>query len=274
MRFAWGLLGLLMFVAPLRADPAPKPQAEVDGERLFKQAVAYVANGQPPVQRVQSCYANLEDVKWDMDGSHTEGALRLWIDEPDKYRFERRTRPGARDVTTKLLVGSRMWVMQPNGRKKRMHGTPAGVAAIRQARKDRDQLARIARFLALGSLMGPKVKLVFGGAKTGPGIRQGKWLQIDRHAPDGSVMVFFFAYEAKSGQVTRVLHPGIISVPGRDGIPTEHYILDRWTSGAGAKSLRPARIRAFKEAAGGPKRFLLAHVRDLRINPPMDGVFK
>ena len=45
------------------AEAAPEVPAEVHGDRFFRQAIAYVANGKDVVHNVANFFAELEDVR-------------------------------------------------------------------------------------------------------------------------------------------------------------------------------------------------------------------
>lgn len=252
------------------AHAAPPVPAEVHGDRFFRQAIAYVANGKDVVHNVTNFFAELEDVRMNWEDSHHEGYLRLWFANPDKYRFEMRSQRKSRDVTTKLLVGNEMWVISPSG-SKAMHKSAEGAAAIKQARQDRERLSDLSKFLTLAGLLGNNVKFVYQGPKRGSGTFAGEWLQVDRTAPDGSVIAFFFAYEKDAqGRIKRATHPGVVTVVGdpSKGEPTEHFILSDWREGQFFRF--PGKISAYaKKGPGAPKRFMLAFTRDIRINAKM-----
>lgn len=252
------------------AQAAPATPDFVNGDRFFKEAIAYVANGKNVIHNVTNFFAELEDVRMNWDDAKHEGYLRLWFANPDKYRFELRPLRRSKQVTTKLLVGDKMWVINPTGIQA-MHKSAEGARAIQQARKDRERLSDLSRFLTLAGLMGPNVRFDFKGRKRGSGTYEGEWLQVNRIAPDGSVIAFFFAYERNAaGGIVRATYPGVVTVAGdpSKGEPTEDYILSGWRDGPFFRY--PSTIQAFaKRGKEAPKRFMLAQTKDLRINAQM-----
>ena len=260
--------GPLPTVGVAAAEPVP---AEVHGDRFFRQAVAYVANGKDVVHNVTNFFAELEDVRMSWEDSRHEGYLRVWFANPDKYRFEIRPQRASKDVTTKLLLGNQMWIMNPSSGVKAMHKSAEGARAIQQARKDRERLSDLSKFLTLAGLMSRNVKFLYRGPKRGSGTFAGEWLQVDRVAPDGSVIAFFFAYQKDAqGRIARATHPGVVTIVGdpTKGEPTEHFILSDWRAGPFFRF--PGKISAYaKKGPGAPKRFMLAFTRDIRINAQM-----
>ncbi len=258
--------------APVKAKPASTAPRKPDyklGAQYFDQAIAWVSAGRGRIPDVNNFYCDLEDVQMKVDAQHQEGFVRLWFQDPDKYRFEIRPRKPLRNTTTKILNGDKMWVVSSNGRVTRMHGKEGGAKAINQLRKDRTRLADLSKFVTLQGLKGPGVKFSFDGKKKGSSTFAGKWVQITREVPGGATIVFFFAHEEDQyGRIRRVNHPGIVTVVGRPerGEPTEYYLLQEWKQGPQFRY--PGRIEAYTQARPGAqmKRFLLAFPNVIRVN--------
>ena len=257
--------------APPRKPAEVKP-AEVKGDQLFRTAIDWVANGKTVIHTVSNFFAELEDVQMSWEDSRHEGHLRLWFQNPDKYRFEMRPQRASKERTTKLLVGNQMWVMTPSGAKA-MHKSPQGAGAIRQMRQDRERLSDLSKFLTLAGLLGKDVRFQYRGPRRGSGTFAGEWVQVDRIAPDGSIISFFFAYTRDArGGIARATYPGVVTVTGDPtrGEPIEHFILKDWESGPYYRFPRTISGYAKKAGAPGkPKRFLRASTHDLRINAKM-----
>ena len=239
------------------------------GATYFDQAVSWVSAGRGKIPQVNNFYCDLEDVQMKVDAQHQEGFVRLWFQNPNKYRFEIRPHKPLKNTTTKILNGDKMWIVSAEGRVTRMHGKEGGAKAISQLRKDRTRLADLSKFVTLQGLKGPGVKFSFEGKKKGTSTFAGKWVQITREVPDGATIIFFFAYEEDQyGRIRRINHPGIVTVVGRAerGEPTEYYLLQEWKQGPQFRY--PGRIVAFTQARprAKMKRFLLAFPNVIRVN--------
>lgn len=259
-------------------QPAGKNPTHVWGARLFDQAISWVNDGKPGVNKTDSFYADLHDVQLEVDDSHQEGYLRLWFQAPDKFRQEwRQTRQltAQTPITTKILRGERMWVVSANGVPRRIHGTAEGAKAVKQLQRDRDRLADIAKFMTIEGLKGPSVTFEYMGPKSGTGTFGGDWVKIVRTFPGGAEMEFFFAYEVAevNGQkrVSKATYPGVVVVKGDAARRerTEAYVLSNWKKGVQFKY--PGKIEAFHRrdwvANDQYRRFLLAFPMDIRVNP-------
>jgi hypothetical protein len=251
------------------APPAANP---ADGAVFFNQAIRYVNGGHPGIHRLTDFYADLYDVHFDVGKSKLQGFMRLWLKTPDKYRLEMRetqalSGPGVRVLSTKILNGDRMWVLQPNQPARRVHGTAGGQATVEQMKDDRKRLMDLARFLTLDGLEGPGVTFVNEGFTVGNGAFAGSWLRIRRRIVGGADVVFYLAYQ-RTPQGVVATYPGVVKIEGdpRAHEPTEYYLLQKWRKGPQFNF--PGKIEAISQAAPAApmKRFLLAFPNDVRIN--------
>lgn len=258
---------------PPPGNPVPRGNANLAlGAQLFDQCVKWVARGGPGVRRTLDFYIGLT-AELDLDTTRHRGPMRLWWKAPDKYRQSLTTRGKA---TSKILNSDFMWIIHPDNRVQRMHGTPEGAGAVRQLKEDRERMADLAQFITLQSLRGPGVTFEFGGEKSGSGNYAGKWVKITRRAPGATLMHFWLAYEKNARGSYLATWPGIIRVEGdaRKGIPTEDFILKSWADSApntatqrGPAFRYPREIEAFSISPGKPSlRFLKAKVNTIRIN--------
>ena len=265
---------------PAGAGPAQSP-AVVRGTRFFDQAINWINAGRPGIGKVNSFFANLESVKFDVRDSHQEGYLRIWFGAPDKFRQEwrqRRELSAATPRTTKILNGNRMWIMQAtqNGVSvKRMHGTPGGARAIPQLKDDRKRLYDLAKFLTLRGLKGAGTSFEDMGPVTPKGPFAGNWWKVKRTLRGGAQMMFYFAYQADAqGKAQSVSYPGVVVVMGdaRNREPTEAYVLKNWKNGPQFRF--PGQIEAYMlenwKTGAQWKRFLLAYPKDILMNPILD----
>ena len=256
---------------------APAPAVRLDptkGPLYFDQAVNWVNDGKPGIHNLRDFYADLADVKFNVEGNHHEGYMRLWLLSPDKYRVELRPSRPMQRLTTKVLNKDKMWIIHPQGAVDRMHGSPGGAAAIKQLTEDRKRLLDLAQFLTLKGLKGPNVKFVNEGpTRGGAGPFAGDWLRVRRKIPNGADVVFYLAYSTSADGRTRVArNPGIVVVVGDPKLkePTEFYVLTNWKRGPQFRY--PGKIEAFSRMTqrDKPTRFLLAFPNDIRINTGLD----
>lgn len=274
LALAW----LLVVPAPVAArggGARPAPGAAPDplrGPLYFDQAVRWVNGGRAGLHRLTDFYADLADVQFNVEGSHHEGYMRLWLKNPDKYRLELRPGRAMQRITTKILAGHMMWILHPNGAVQRMHGRPEGAQAVAQLQQDRKRLSDLSHFLTLEGLKGPGVQFVNEGPRTGSGTFSGNWMKVRRRLPGAADMTFHLAYARDPGDATGravvCTYPGVVTLEGdpRRGEPTEYYVLKNWKRGP--QFSYPTRIEAYSQARPGARlqRFLLAFPNDIRIN--------
>lgn len=266
-------------VAPPAVSKAE--EAARRGALYFDQSAAWVGNGQQGIGVLRTFYADLLDVQFKRGKSSNEARMRIWLQTPDKYRVEMRRSNNAREVTTKILDGSRMWITAPDGQTSRIHGRPDGAAAVEQLQRDRKLLMGLANFLTLKGLKGPGVRFMHEGTTVETGLLKGSWLKVRRISPEGGEMIFRFGYERDPRtQALRVTRPGIVTIPGEASRKraTEHYLLEDWKRGPEFRY--PGRIRAFRQplpqaaVQDGPKprmkRFLVAFPRVIRVNTKLN----
>jgi len=256
---------------PPVAGPKPGNPNQVLGARLFDQCVRWVGRGTRGVGRTTDFYIGLT-AELDLDTTRHRGPMRLWWKAPDKFRQALTTRG---QTTTKILNNEFMWIVHPNQRVERIHGTPAGAGSVRQLKEDRERMADLAQFITLDSLRGPSVVFEFGGEKSGSGSYRGKWVKLTRRARGATLMHFWLAYEKDARGAYTATWPGIVRVEGdaRKGIPTEDFILKGWMDsppGQARQFRYPRDIEAFSISPGKPSvRFLKATVNTIRINAGM-----
>jgi hypothetical protein len=276
---AGALLGAALLLGaprPLQArggDMAPPPVAQPDvGLQLFDQCVRWVSMGGPGIEQTTDFFINII-AELDLDTMTHRGPMRLWWQAPDKFRQELTV---SRNITTKILNGDRLWIVDPSGQAQRMHGTAGGVGAIRQLKEDRDRLGDLAQFLTLRSLMGDGAQFIFEGEKEGNGSYAGRWLKLRRVAPGAAEMHFWIAFQRGADGATLPTWPGIVRIlgdPSRN-IPTEDYIMRNWREpqrGGGQSFRYPEQVDAYSLVPGrAPLRFLRATLRDIKINVGID----
>jgi outer membrane lipoprotein-sorting protein len=256
---------------------APRPKAnpnQVLGTQLFDQCVQWVARGGEGVTRTTDFFIGLT-AELELDTTRHRGPMRLWWKAPDKYRQALTTNGKS---TTKILNNEFMWIIHPDNRVQRMHGTAEGAGAVRQLKDDRERMADLAQFITLRSLRGPGVTFDFNGEKTGSGSYAGKWVKITRRAPGATLMHFWLGYQKDARGAYLATYPGIIRVEGdaRKNIPTEDFILKSWVdspAGKGPAFRYPREIEAYSINPGKPSlRFLKASVNSIRINSGISDV--
>jgi hypothetical protein len=253
--------------------PAPRPVDDslTLGARYFDHAIAWVARG-GSLGRAVNVYVHAE-VKWDMEDNRTEGEQSVWFVMPDKMRSEITLR---RQTTTKLLSGSKAWVVSPSGKVSRIHATPEAETTLKQMKEDLLRLQDLAAFVTLEGLKGPGVVFQYQGATEGRGVFEGRWLKVARRSPDGRKMTFWLGYEAGPDGTVRATYPGVVEVEGdaAQRLWTEDWILSDWDSASATRRpyRYPARIQAWRRNADPgakaeePHRFLLAAVDDIQVN--------
>jgi outer membrane lipoprotein-sorting protein len=258
---------------------APAPVADPNaalGAQLFEQCIQWVAQGAGGIARTTDFQIQLM-AEMELESTRHRGPMRLFWASPDKYRQELTTRG---QTTTKILNGDFMWIVHPDRRVQRMHGTPEGARAVQQLKEDRDRMSDLAQFITLESLKGPGVQFLFAGEKRGSGSFAGDWLKVTRVAPGATTMHFWLAYDrdARGGYMAK--WPGIVRIDGdvRQNMPTEDFILSSWAESPPNQPRRfryPRAIEAYSRSPGQPPiRFLKADVQDIRINTGIpDGWF-
>jgi hypothetical protein len=284
---ALALLGLLRPPAARGDDEAPRPAppaaeqpgdpGAVRGRAYFEQAVQFVNDGKPGIHTVENFFVDLADVQI-TDGRNTHsGYLRLWFATPDRFRWEQRPSAEMTGVTTKILSGDQLWIVTPDNRLQRMHGSAEGLQAIEQLKADRKRLYDLARFLTLEGLKGPGVEFQYEGVARGSLEFAGERLKVRRRIPGGGDMIFYLAmHRGADGQVT-ARQPEIVTLVGNPerNEPTEIFLLTQWTQGPQFRY--PSRIQAFRQAtpSAAPTRFLLAFPSDIRVNAEIAaGIFE
>ncbi len=274
---ALSALGLVLLTAPTESQADPNDPNLRLGALYFDQSIAYINDGKKGINEVKRFFCDLEDVQVDdvdlqKRKTHQEGYLRLWFESPDKFRQEWRQTRALRNTTTKILNGKQLWVISPDGTRKRIHGTPGGASAVAQLQDDRKRLADLATFLTLEGLKGPGVTFKYEGQTEGSGRFAGNWLKVRRQLNGKNDMLFYLAYESDGKGGIRATWPGSVTIPGSKakGERTEWYIMKRWKKGAQFRF--PGNVEAWGQHEGQPKptRFLYAWPKDIRINPIVD----
>jgi hypothetical protein len=242
-----------------------------EGNRLFDEAIRYVARGQQSIPDVRDFFVSLQ-VKFDLPDQHHEGGMRVWFAHPDRFRQELTV---GNAVTTKILAGDLAWVVDPSGRVARQHGTPDGARTIQQMKEDRARLSDVTQFLTLKGLKGPGIAFEFAGATTGRGAYAGNWLKVVRRAPGRPDITFWLAFTKDAQGTNRAMWPGVVRVAGEPekGYPTEDYILKDWDSPQSQqRAFRyPRVIEAYTiDPAKGQSRFLYALIDDIKVNVGVD----
>jgi hypothetical protein len=242
-----------------------------EGMRLFDEAIRYVARGQQSIPDVRDFFVSLQ-VKIDLPEQRHDGDMRVWFAQPGEFRQELNMAGG---VTTKILTGDLGWVVDPNGRVSRQHGTPDGARTIQQMKEDRARLSDVTQFLTLKGLKGQGITFEFIGFKQGTGTYAGDWAKVVRYAPGRPNISFWLAYQRDAQGAAHATYPGIVRVDGEPdkGYPTEDYILKEWDSPRSeARAFRyPRVIEAYTiEPGKNPSRFLWAGIRDIKVNGGVD----
>jgi hypothetical protein len=244
--------------------------------RLFDESIRWVARGQAGIQKVSDFYVKL-NAKFDLEATHSEGPMHLWLQTPDQFRQEM-TLSNSRQ--TKILNRGRLWIAGQDGQFKDMLRTPDGASALKQANDDLERLVDITAFLTLQGLKGPGVTFESEGEKTPSGAFArpggGTWWKIVRKAQGRPDIFFWLAHEKDAAGVVHATYPGVVRVAGepQNDIPTEDYLLQNWDDQPGdpPRSFRfPRKILAFQSRPGQPSvNFLTAIVEDIKINATID----
>jgi hypothetical protein len=243
--------------------------------RLFDEAVQWVARGQAGIQKVRDFYVSL-DAYFALEGTKSEGPMRLWLQTPDQYRQEMTI---ANAVQTQILNKDRLWKTGQDRRFIDMNRTADADAALKQAREDLERLVDITDFLTLQGLKGPGVTFESEGEKSPSGIfvhPTGKsWWKIVRKAPGRPDISFWLDFTKDAAGVAHATFPGIVRVAGdlQAGIADEEYILRDWDDKPTdpKRAFRyPRTIRALQARGAQRTEFLRAVVTDIKINEGID----
>lgn len=245
-------------------------------ERLFDEAAAWVNRGSAPALAPHAVYLAL-DATFELDTTRSEGPMRLWLQQPDKFRQEMMV---SNSPQTKLLNAENLWIAGADGRFRHMNRTADGQGALRQAQEDRERLLDITTFLTLQGLKGPGVTFEYLGETNPSGsyARQegGSWAKLVRKAPGRPNITFWLAHVTDAQGLMRATYPGVVRVDGepQNNIPTEDYILQDWADRPSdpPRLLRfPRRILAFElRPDQRPLNFLRAGVADIEIDADID----
>jgi hypothetical protein len=267
---------------PAGAPNAGAPGAPVPGAsqalatRLFDEAIRWVARGAQGIQQVKDFYVAL-DAKFDLDNTHSEGPMRLWLQTPDMYRQEMTL---SNAPQTKILNKGRLWIAGADRKFRDMNRTEDADAALTQAKDDLERLVDITAFLTLQGLKGPGVTFESEGEKNPSGTYAhpaGKtWWKIVRKAPGRPDISFWLDHYTDAAGVEHANFPGVVRVAGdaKANIADEDYILQQWDDRPTdpKRTFRfPRVIRALQRKAGqAPFEFLRAAVTDIKINEGID----
>jgi hypothetical protein len=261
------VLALLAAGGWARGEDGAQP-ALAEGARLFDEAVRYVAGGAAAVPEVRSFVASME-ARIDLPPHRHQGDLRIAF-EGDRLRLDTTVANG---VTTKILNGERAWVIDASRRVSPQHGRPGGDDAIRQMKEDRARFEDIGRFLTLRGLKGSGATFRLVGPAEETGDLAGRWLKVERLASGRSTMTFWLAYATDAEGRHHATWPGAVRVEGTGDAPAETYVLREWTAPAPAPGTvrYPRLVRGFQATKdGGSSPFLVARLRDLRVNEALD----
>ncbi len=269
------------------SKPADNPN-HVLGARLFDQCIRWVAKGQNGVGKARDFYVKLE-ADLELEATRHKGPMRIWWKGNDKYRQELTT--GGKKTTKILNINrtlkppmSYMWIIQPNGRVRRMHGTPEGARSIAQLSDDATRLGDLAQFITLGELKGPRVIFDYKGTTRGSGTfsskasPSGMWAKVVRRMPGNANITFWMAYTKDASGNMTAMWPGVVKVDGsaKEKYPDEYYILKQWRDSPPERprAMRyPRKIEAYSAMPGTgqqPAPFLKADVQDIKINMGID----
>ncbi len=261
--------------------PAPSAPGQAEANRLFDECVRWIARGAAGISKVNDFFVAL-DAKFQLDATSSEGPMRLWLQEPDKFRQEMTI---SNALQMKILDGESLWIAGQDGRFKNMSRTGEGAGALAQAKEDRERLADITTFVTMQGLKGPGVTFEFMGETNPsgdyqrqdvPGQPSGTWLKLVRKAAGRPNITFWLAHATDAQGVKRATYPGVVRVDGepQNGIPTEDYILQDWNDRPNdpPRPFRfPRRLRAFQLRPGQqPLLFLQAVLLDIKINQGID----
>jgi len=267
--------------------PVANPN-HVLGAKLFDQCIRWVAKGSSGVGKARDFYVKL-DAELELESTRHKGPMRIWWKGNDKYRQELTT---SGRTTTKILNINRtlkppmsyMWIIQPTGRVRRMHGTPEGARAIAQLRDDATRLGDLAQFITLEELKGPRVIFEYEGTTRGTGTFSSKaspsglWAKVVRKMPGNANIRFWMAFSKDAAGNMTAMWPGVVKVDGsaKEKYPDEYYILKQWRDSPPERprAMRyPRKIEAYSTMPGSgqqPAPFLKADVLDIKINMGID----
>jgi hypothetical protein len=258
---------------PAAGEPIqPQPSAsQALAARLFDESIRWVARGQDGIETVTDCYFKL-NAKFDLENTHSEGPMLLWLQTPDQYRQELTI---SNSLQVKILNKERLWIAGSDGKFVDMLRTPDGASALEQANEDLKRLLDMTGFLTLRGLKGPGVTFESEGDKS-VARGGGGWWKIVRKAPGRPNVYFWLAYTKDAAGIVHATYPAVVRMDGdpKDGTPTEDYLLQNWDDQPGdpPRTFRFARkILAFQTRPGKPSvNFLTAIVEDIRINATID----
>jgi hypothetical protein len=266
---------------PARPEPAPAPTApppsvasprpeEDIGRRLFRESASWIARGASPGPVVKSFHLAL-DAKFDLEGTHSEGPMRLWLQTPNLYR-QQMVMSGGRH--TKVLNAEGLWTAD--------HGSASVLtrteseADLRQVRDDYERLGDLAMYMSLRGLEVRGVSFEFHGEKkpSGPFARGGEatWLKVVLKRPSRPDISLWLAHESDADGVFHATYPGVVRVAGDplNDVATEDYIFARWEDQPTdpPRAFRfPRTIRALHQRPGqAPYEFLRAAVTDIHVD--------
>lgn len=284
----WIALLLPAVVVAEEGNPseAPNSAALKRGLAYFKQALHHVGLAQSSA-RVERAFADLESVTYDPGDQRVQEGLylRVWL-TPEKFEHELRTQRShdPAHTTLKELVGDgRLWVTSPGGRRRRMHGTTEGAAAIQQAKNDREHVRTLASMLAL---KGFKTE---GATFEDLGIQElrgrGPVLKVRCQRPQRLPVDFYFSFAPHAdGSPRTAMFPVVIDVagrparaaqanqPAREGVAREIYVFHKWSAGPRAEGRFPQVLTCYTNDDGeGPANrvFLKAYPRAVVIDRPL-----
>jgi hypothetical protein len=261
---------------PPAGTPATAPGASsAMATRLFDEAVQWVARGQAGIQKVRDFYVAL-DAYFNLEGTKSEGPMRLWLQTPDQYRQEMTI---SNQVQTQILNKDRLWKSGPDRRFMDMNRMADAEEALKSSREDLERLVDITDFLTLQGLKGPGVTFESEGEKNPSGVfthPNGKtWWKIVRKAPGRPDISFWLDHYKDAAGNVHATFPGIVRVAGDApaGIADEEYILRDWEDKPTdpKRAFRyPRTIRALQARGAQRTEFLRAVVTDIKINEGID----
>ncbi len=269
--------------AATKERAAQKKAAPSQGRVWFAEAAAWVRGDDLDRSAVRHVHVDLLNVTMSGATGKHDGNFRIWLQLPKRVRLETREM-GNTPLTerqVKVLDGEQMWIHTKVGGWARQHATGSeGMRAIRQMQKDRDDFAKLTRFLTLRDLAGPGVRFTDAQQVSfASGHLKGAWMKVRRIAPGGGRMAFLFAgrKDAQGSWHATAPHAVLVPANAQAGTPVEHYVLNGWRR-VGKRNL-PRRVQRFTQSPkaklqdgtsknGHFVRTLLAHPIALRLNTP------